>query len=66
VPILLGLIVGEIVVIWLTFVDKTLVGTVNVGLIGLGLNLVVLAVATLVERSVGRAPAASDKTGEFV
>ncbi|MCU1683136.1 MAG: sodium:solute symporter family protein [Amycolatopsis sp.] len=66
VPVLLGLIVGEIVVIWLTFVDKTLVGTVNVGLVGLGLNLVVLAVATLVERSVGRAPVASDKTGEFV
>jgi len=50
-PVLAGLVVGEIVVLWLTFVDKTLVGHVNVGLVGLGVNIVVLGLSALVERA---------------
>ncbi|HEY3466257.1 MAG TPA: sodium:solute symporter family protein [Amycolatopsis sp.] len=49
-PVFAGLIAGELVVIWLTFVDTHLVGTVNVGLVGLGVNVAVLAVAVVVER----------------
>jgi SSS family solute:Na+ symporter len=49
-PVLAGLVAGELVVIWLTFVDTHLVGTVNVGLVGLGANVVVLALAVVVER----------------
>jgi SSS family solute:Na+ symporter len=60
VPVTLGLIAGEVVVIWLTFVDTHLVGTVNVGLVGLGVNLVVLAVGVLVERT------RTEKAGELV
>jgi solute:Na+ symporter, SSS family len=41
--VLLGLVTGEAVVVWLTFVDKTLVGTVNAGLVGLAANVVVVA-----------------------
>ena len=44
------MIAGELVVIWLTFVDTHLAGTVNVGLIGLGVNVVVLGLAAVVER----------------
>ncbi len=51
-PVLAGLVAGEFVVLWLTFVDKTLVGHVNVGLVGLGANVVVLGLAVLVERAV--------------
>ncbi|MBE1497042.1 SSS family solute:Na+ symporter [Amycolatopsis lexingtonensis] len=47
-PVFAGLIAGELVVLWLTFVDKHLVGTVNVGLVGLGVNVVVLALAAVV------------------
>ncbi|MFI5586875.1 sodium:solute symporter [Amycolatopsis sp. NPDC051758] len=49
-PVFAGLIAGELVVVWLTFVDTHLAGTVNVGLIGLGVNVVVLGLAVLVER----------------
>jgi len=47
-PVFAGLIAGELVVVWLTFVDTHLVGTVNVGLVGLGVNVVVLAAAAVV------------------
>ncbi|MGP3775380.1 sodium:solute symporter family protein [Streptomyces sp. SDT5-1] len=63
VPILCGIAVGELVVIWLTFVDKTAAGTVNVGLIGLAANLVVLALAAAVERVSVRRPSPAE-TGE--
>ncbi len=49
-PVFAGLIAGELVVVWLTFVDTHFAGTVNVGLIGLGVNVVVLALAALVVR----------------
>ncbi|MEU6356607.1 sodium:solute symporter family protein [Streptomyces sp. NPDC047072] len=55
-PVLAGLFVGELVVIWLTFWDKTLAGNVNVGLIGLAANLVVLALAGTAERLTARTP----------
>ncbi|MEV0073605.1 sodium:solute symporter family protein [Amycolatopsis sp. NPDC050768] len=64
-PVLAGLIAGEIVVIWLTFFDTEFAGTVNVGLIGLAANVVVLAVATGIERAVTR-PGVPVKTGEPV
>ncbi|GAA3530909.1 sodium:solute symporter family protein [Amycolatopsis ultiminotia] len=63
VPVFAGLIAGELVVIWLTFVDTELAGTVNVGLIGLLVNVVVLAVAATVERTLTR-PADLARTGE--
>jgi SSS family solute:Na+ symporter len=56
VPVLLGLVAGEAVVIWLTFVDEKLVGHFNAGLVGLAVNLVVLGIAAAVERATGRAP----------
>ncbi|TNC29045.1 sodium:solute symporter family protein [Amycolatopsis alkalitolerans] len=56
VPVLAGLIVGEIVVIWLTFIDKHLAGHVNVGLVGLAANVVVLLAGALIERAVARTP----------
>jgi SSS family solute:Na+ symporter len=56
-PVLAGLIVGEIVVIWLTFWETDLFGTFNVGLVGLGANLVVLAIGAGIERlAAARAP----------
>ncbi|MET7994148.1 sodium:solute symporter family protein [Amycolatopsis sp. NPDC005232] len=64
-PVLAGLIAGELVVIWLTFFDTKFAGTVNVGLIGLAANVVVLAVATGIERAVTR-PGVPVKTGEPV
>ncbi|MEU4668626.1 sodium:solute symporter family protein [Amycolatopsis sp. NPDC023774] len=64
-PVLSGLVVGEIVVIWLTFFDTKFAGTVNVGLIGLAANVVVLAVAAGIERAVTR-PGVPVKTGEPV
>lgn len=57
VPVLAGIIVSEIVVIYLTFWAPTLFGHVNIGIIGLGVNIVVLVVVALVERALGRAPA---------
>ncbi|WP_284741265.1 sodium:solute symporter family protein [Amycolatopsis sp. RTGN1] len=56
-PVFAGLIAGELVVIWLTFVDTHLVGTVNVGLVGLAVNVVVLGLAVVVERFVVSASA---------
>ncbi|WP_033296052.1 sodium:solute symporter family protein [Amycolatopsis jejuensis] len=64
-PVFAGLITGEVVVIWLTFVDTKAAGTVNVGLIGLAVNVVVLAVAAFIERVVTRS-ADVVKTGEPV
>jgi SSS family solute:Na+ symporter len=56
-PVFAGLIAGELVVVWLTFVDTHLVGTVNVGLVGLAVNVVVLGLAVVVERFVVSASA---------
>jgi len=64
VPVLVGLIVGIVVVILLTFVFKTLFGTFDVGLIGLGVNLVVLAIGAAIERALGAGPAQRVETGE--
>jgi SSS family solute:Na+ symporter len=64
VPVLLGLVVGELVVIWLTFVDTKLVGNFNAGLVGLAANIIVLAVAGVVERALGRVPAARTELAE--
>ncbi|MEV4054146.1 hypothetical protein AB0J55_23385 [Amycolatopsis sp. NPDC049688] len=47
-PVLAGLVAGELVVLWLTFVDIHLAGTVNVGLAGLGANVAVLVPAAVV------------------
>jgi SSS family solute:Na+ symporter len=63
VPVFAGLIVGEIVVIWLTFFDTKLAGTINVGLIGLAANVVVLAVAAVLERALAR-PETPARQGE--
>lgn len=54
VPMLAGIIAGEIVVLLLTFGWTTLTGTFSVGLVGLAVNLVVLGVAALLERAGGR------------
>ncbi|MGW4488173.1 sodium:solute symporter family protein [Amycolatopsis sp. NPDC004368] len=64
-PVLAGLIAGELVVVWLTFFAALFAGTVNVGLIGLAANVVVLAVAAVIERAVTR-PGVPVKTGEPV
>jgi SSS family solute:Na+ symporter len=40
-PVILGILAGEVVVIWLTFSDLTTAG-INVGIIGLAVNLAVL------------------------
>jgi SSS family solute:Na+ symporter len=50
--VIAGIVVGEIVVIWLTFGDLY-GGTFNVGLIGLVPNLVIVAVGILVDRRRG-------------
>jgi solute:Na+ symporter, SSS family len=54
-PVLAGLLVGEAVVIWLTFSD-VYQGHVNVGLIGLVPNIAVVAIGAAVERAFGRRP----------
>ncbi|WP_327400926.1 sodium:solute symporter family protein [Streptomyces sp. NBC_01288] len=54
IPILAGLFVGELAVIWLTFWNKDLAGNVNVGLIGLAANLIVLTLAVPAERLLAR------------
>lgn len=51
IPVLWGLAVGEIVVVWFTFVDTAVLGTFNVGLIGLLANLAVTSLATLIRRN---------------
>jgi SSS family solute:Na+ symporter len=48
--VITGIVVGEAVVIWLTF-SHVYGGHVNVGLIGLVPNLVVVAVGLLVQRA---------------
>ncbi|GDY32676.1 hypothetical protein [Gandjariella thermophila] len=55
-PVLLGLLAGEVVVVWLTFGGPA-VGTVNVGIVGLVVNIAVLTVAAAAERATGHAPA---------
>ncbi|HEY6934935.1 MAG TPA: sodium:solute symporter family protein [Marmoricola sp.] len=52
-PVLAGLVVGEAVVIWLTF-SGVYAGHVNVGLIGLVPNIVVVALGAALERAVSR------------
>ena len=54
-PVLAGLLVGEAVVIWLTFGGPDL-GTVNVGLVALVPNLLVVAVGAALERATSRGP----------
>jgi SSS family solute:Na+ symporter len=54
VPVLAGLFVGELAVIWLTFWNKDLAGHVNVGLIGLAANLIVLTLAAPADRLLAR------------
>jgi SSS family solute:Na+ symporter len=56
VPVLLGIVAGEIVVFYLTLVDETLVGHANAGIVGLAVNIVVVALAAAVERAAGHAP----------
>jgi SSS family solute:Na+ symporter len=53
-PVLAGLLAGEVVVIWLTFVSTDLVGHVNVGLVGLAVNVVVLLIGAAAGRIAGR------------
>jgi SSS family solute:Na+ symporter len=50
--VIAGVVVGEAVVIWLTF-SKVYGGHVNVGLIGLVPNLVIVAIGILVDRRRG-------------
>lgn len=57
-PVFAGLIAGELVVGRLTFVDTHLAGTVDVGLIGLGVNVVVLTLAAVVRRQTSSVEAA--------
>jgi SSS family solute:Na+ symporter len=52
-PVLAGIVVGEVVVIWLTFSD-VYAGHINVGLIALVPNLLVVAVGAALERAGGR------------
>lgn len=56
-PVLAGIAVGIGIVMYLTFWNKTMFGTFNVGLIGLAANLIVLGIGMAVERLLGRAPA---------
>jgi len=51
-PVLAGLVVGEAVVIWLTFGDVGFIGHINVGILALIPNLVVVAIGGLIERAV--------------
>jgi SSS family solute:Na+ symporter len=55
-PTLCGLVTGEAVVIWLTFISPGLLGTVNVGLVGLTANVAVLGVSALFQRNTTRQP----------
>jgi SSS family solute:Na+ symporter len=57
--VIAGVVVGEVVVIWLTFSDLY-GGTFNVGLIGLVPNLVIVGVGMLVERRRGAAVPAEE------
>jgi SSS family solute:Na+ symporter len=51
-PVFAGLLVGEAVVIWLTFSDAYQ-GHINVGLIALVPNIVVIAIGAALERALG-------------
>lgn len=64
-PVFAGLIVGEVIVIWLTFggpggdpvfAPDTLLGHINVGLIALVPNIVVVAIGAAIERMTGNIP----------
>jgi SSS family solute:Na+ symporter len=54
VAVLAGLLAGEIVVVYLTFWAPKMFGTFNVGIIGLGANIVVLTVTAALTRAPGR------------
>ncbi|HJP79991.1 MAG TPA: sodium:solute symporter family protein [Pseudonocardiaceae bacterium] len=56
VPVIIGMVAGIAVVILLTFPFPTLFGTFDVGIIGLGVNLVVVIVGGVIERLIGAAP----------
>lgn len=66
VPVLAGLFVGELAVIWLTFWNKDLAGNVNVGLIGLAANLIVLTLTAPAERLLARKTSPNSETDEQV
>ncbi|GAB3490389.1 sodium:solute symporter family protein [Flexivirga lutea] len=53
-PVIAGLVVGEAVVIWLTFGHIGFIGHVNVGLVALVPNIVVVAAGAVVERAGSR------------
>lgn len=55
-PVFAGLIVGEILVIFLTFWPQSFTGHVNVGMIALVPNLLVVAIGAAIERATGRTP----------
>ncbi|MGH3628866.1 MAG: sodium:solute symporter family protein, partial [Sciscionella sp.] len=62
VPVIAGIVAGEIVVIALTFAAPTMFGTVNAGLIGLAANLITLGIGAMAARALHRSPAASKET----
>ncbi|HEX3778735.1 MAG TPA: sodium:solute symporter family protein [Pseudonocardiaceae bacterium] len=64
VPVIVGMVAGIVVVILLTFVFKTLFGTFDVGLVGLGVNLVIVAVGAGIERMVGATPQQRPETSD--
>ncbi|MDQ2851328.1 MAG: sodium:solute symporter family protein, partial [Actinomycetota bacterium] len=49
-PVLIGLLVGEAVVIWLTFGDKTFAGHINVGLVALLPNIGIVLIGALLQQ----------------
>lgn len=51
-PVIAGLLVGEITVIWLTFGHFAFAGHVNVGIIALAPNIIVVIIGTLIERGI--------------
>ncbi|MCQ4082382.1 sodium:solute symporter family protein [Streptomyces sp. RB6PN25] len=53
IPVLLGMVVGEAVVVWLTFAHVD-VAHINAGIVGLGVNVVVAALVHVAERATGR------------
>ncbi|MGH3439350.1 MAG: sodium:solute symporter family protein, partial [Sciscionella sp.] len=53
--VLAGLLAGEAVVIYLTFINTTAAGNVNVGIIGLAVNIVIIGILELAAR-MGRTP----------
>jgi solute:Na+ symporter, SSS family len=57
--VLAGLLLGELVVIWLSFAPVAAFGNVNVGLIGLIPNLMVVSIGMALHRAGAREPAVS-------